>query len=424
MTLDLKQCVAGVLTLSMFVMLGNMVKKDNFDYMVDTEFPNTSSLEKSDKHHPGIKLSEKTTTTVGEKLWKKDEDPLQPCWKKHLPNEKQQSRGFIKFSLANGPEFHHSQVSNAVVVAYYLGATLVLPDIKGNKADDKMKFDEIYDAKKFIQSLSGVINVMKKQPAESPHAGHPVVKVPNRVSTDYIKTHIEPKFRANGNLNIVTYFPAVNMRKENKSNELDTIACLAMFGSLHLRPEVEELVDSMVEKLRVFSDKPDGRFISLDLRVEMLDKKGCRSSEDNTRKSCYNAVETSQFLKNIGVSKDTTIYLTQTVWHNSLDALRSSFPKLYTKADLMPADKKQIKMLGKSSEYEKIIDFYICTESDVFVPAISGFFYANVVGKRIAACKTQILVPSQISNTSPTSASEYISPYVLRRNHFAYSCFC
>lgn len=92
--------------------------------------------------------------------------------------------------------------------------------------------------------------------------------------------------------------------------------------------------------------------------------------------------------------------------------------------DLMPADKKQIMMLGKSSVYEKVIDFHICTYSDVFVPAISGLFYANVAGKRIAANKTQILVPSETSNASPTSLSKYISPYVLKRNHFAYSCFC
>lgn len=90
----------------------------------------------------------------------------------------------------------------------------------------------------------------------------------------------------------------------------------------------------------------------------------------------------------------------------------------------MPDDKKKIAMLGKSSEYEKVIDFYICSESDIFVPAISGLFYANVVGKRIAANKTQILVPSETRNTSPTSVSDYISSYVLKRSHVAYSCFC
>lgn len=38
MALDLKQCAAGVLTFSMFIMLGNMVKKDNFDYLAEVSF--------------------------------------------------------------------------------------------------------------------------------------------------------------------------------------------------------------------------------------------------------------------------------------------------------------------------------------------------------------------------------------------------
>lgn len=83
---------------------------------------------------------------------------------------------------------------------------------------------------------------------------------------------------------------------------------------------------------------------------------------------------------------------------------------------IMPADKKR-KFLD--SELEKVIDFYVSAESDVFVPAISGLFYANVVGKRIGSGKTRILVPA-----SSASASNFLSPYVSNKNHFAYSCYC
>lgn len=89
----------------------------------------------------------------------------------------------------------------------------------------------------------------------------------------------------------------------------------------------------------------------------------------------------------------------------------------------MPADKKDKFLESKDSEYEKVIDFYICSQSDVFVPAISGLFYANVAGKRIASGKTQILVPADISGSS-APATDFISPYVLKKNHFAHSCFC
>lgn len=83
-------------------------------------------------------------------------------------------------------------------------------------------------------------------------------------------------------------------------------------------------------------------------------------------------------------------------------------------------------MKGKflSSEFEKVIDFYICSQSDVFVPSsISGLLYTNVAGMRIASGKNQILVPNEIASPS-ASASEYMSPYVSQKSHFAYSCFC
>ncbi|CBI17884.3 unnamed protein product, partial [Vitis vinifera] len=120
---------------------------------------------------------------------------------------------------------------------------------------------------------------------------------------------------------------------------------------------------------------------------------------------------------------DTTIYLTQFQWHLSLDALRKIFPKTYTKEGVMPADKKAKFLSSENYEFEKVIDFYICSQSDVFVPSVSGLFYANAVGKRIASGKSQILVPAQVTVSSALNFS-FISPYISRKNHFAYSCFC
>jgi hypothetical protein len=34
-SMELRQAFAGLLTLSMFIMLGNMIKKDHFDYAVE-----------------------------------------------------------------------------------------------------------------------------------------------------------------------------------------------------------------------------------------------------------------------------------------------------------------------------------------------------------------------------------------------------
>lgn len=90
----------------------------------------------------------------------------------------------------------------------------------------------------------------------------------------------------------------------------------------------------------------------------------------------------------------------------------------------MPADQKAKFLNSDASEFEMVIDFYISSQSDVFVPAISGLFYANVAGKRIALGNTQILVPANTPSGSSISVADFISHYVSKKNHLAYSCFC
>lgn len=158
-----------------------------------------------------------------------------------------------------------------------------------------------------------------------------VVKVPNRVTEDHIAELVEPIFRTRGNIRLATYFPSVNMRKNTQKSNTNSVACLAMFGTLELQPEVNEVVDSMIERLKTLSRKSDGRFIAVDLRVEILEKESCHGSGASGTKTCYDAKEIALFLRKVGFDKDTTIYLTQSRWHDSLDILKDIFPKTYTK---------------------------------------------------------------------------------------------
>lgn len=188
-------------------------------------------------------------------------------------------------------------------------------------------FEEIYDVEKFVKSLDGVVRVTKDPPAKLSTRNLAVVKVPNRVTEDYIAEHIEPIYRNKGTIKLATYFPSVNMKKTDKESSSDSVACLAMFGTLELQPEIKEVVDSMVERLRTLSRKSDGQFVAVDLRLELLEHKGCQRDV----KSCYSADEIGSFLKKLGFSKETTIYLTQSKWDSSLDNLKDVFPKTYTK---------------------------------------------------------------------------------------------
>ncbi|KAK7255043.1 hypothetical protein RIF29_28445 [Crotalaria pallida] len=420
MGVDLRQVVAGILTITMFVMLIHMIKRDHFDSVVEEKFPGaTEDADFENSKFEGTHVRK----NIG--LWNGDNDKLKACWAKPSGDDVEQTEGFVTFSLTNGPEYHMSQVADAVIVARSLGATLVIPDIRGSQPGDKRNFEDIYDVDVFTKSLEGVVRVVKDLPSHISKKKIAAVKVPNRVSEDYIATHVEPIYRSKGSIRLATYFPSVNMRKAGKNGDTDSIACLAMFGSLELQPDVKDLVDSMIERLRTLSRKSDGQFIAVDLRVEMLDKKGCQGSDGDgeKEKSCYNAQEIAKFLRKIGFQKDTTIYVTESRWDGSLDSLKDLFPKTYTKEAIVPADKKTKFQDSQDSELEKVIDFYISSQSDVFVPAISGLLYANVAGKRIGYGKPQILVPADIPDSS-APASNFLSPYISKKNHFAYSCYC
>ncbi|KAE9604712.1 hypothetical protein Lalb_Chr11g0074681 [Lupinus albus] len=103
-----------------------------------------------------------------------------------------------------------------------------------------------------------------------------------------------------------------------------------------------------------------------------------------------------------------------------VNILNEIYNLLFQQEILMPEAMK-----GKflNSEFEKLIDFYISSQSDVFVPSTPNIFYTNVAGVRIASGKNQILVPNEITNPS-LSPSDFMSPYVSQKSHFAYSCFC
>ena len=121
MGVDLRQVVAGILTLTMFVMLGQMIKRDHFDSLQDklpgdgedAHFESVNAIENDGL----VKLSKRSKGP-----WMEDIQELKPCWSRTDLDEIEQSRGYVTFSLTNGPEYHVSQIADAVVVARYLTA--------------------------------------------------------------------------------------------------------------------------------------------------------------------------------------------------------------------------------------------------------------------------------------------------------------
>lgn len=88
---------------------------------------------------------------------------------------------------------------------------------------------------------------------------------------------------------------------------------------------------------------------------------------------------------------------------------------------IIPTHEKSKFLDPKSPELNKIVDFYISSAADVYVPLSSTLFSDSVVARRIAASKTQVIVPAKASSSV---VEDYVPPYISKKKHWAYSCFC
>lgn len=190
-------------------------------------------------------------------------------------------------------------------------------------------FEEIYDAEKFLTSMKGVIQVEKRKHPETFAQKLASVKVPYNANRNYIMTNIEPLFQTTRNVRVITYFPSVSMRQGKVDKDMNPHSCWAAFEALQLKPELQEVADSVVGRLR--SHGPSGQFVAIDYKGEMLGTRTCRSDANKGMKNCYNPVEIAQFLQRIGYPRDTIIYVTQSKMDRSLRSFKDLYSNTFTK---------------------------------------------------------------------------------------------
>ncbi|GKA26955.1 hypothetical protein Tco_0713123 [Tanacetum coccineum] len=131
MGIDPRQIVAGILTVTMFLMLGNMIKRQHFDAPISHHVNRAGSTQNFDDN------KDSGAAFDSDSSWKEEgATGLKQCWSKSVLEEPEDAKGYVTFSLTNGPEYHVSQIADAVVVARYLKATLVIPDIRGSQPGD------------------------------------------------------------------------------------------------------------------------------------------------------------------------------------------------------------------------------------------------------------------------------------------------
>eukprot|EP00250_Pteridium_aquilinum_P018109 c23949_g1_i1 orf=449-1777(-) len=428
MQFDVKQAVAGALTVGMFVMLLNMIGNGP----LYSSSPEEAALMAAGDAEVMSELVETTAKSLQhddtpKALWGKPGPVLQSCWNKHITGRQGRTWGYVMVKLSNGPQYHPLQVADAVIVARHLGATLLLPTIKEAPKEPNSEFDKIYDVNNFISSLKDVVRVVGRLPEDIRGVQPTVVKVPYKVTPEYIDESVQPLFKKNVVIQLVTTFSTASLKAEDTSDkELRAIRCLVTYSALRFHSQVQKLGERVINRVREGGEASGGRFIAVDLRVDVLKQKGCAQSPKAKGKKCFDAYDVGNFLRRLGFSSGTAIYLTQSRWDSSLDPLKDIFPNVYTKEYSMPFNEEKQILYSGNTQFEKAVDFYVCTHSDVFVPAISGLSYVSISGARIVSGRTQILVPKSTEDIddSKLKVSAALSKFVTKKDHAVYSCFC
>ncbi|KAL2348164.1 hypothetical protein Fmac_002164 [Flemingia macrophylla] len=298
-------------------------------------------------------------------------------------------------------------ITDAVVVARILNATLVVPELDHHSFwKDDSDFIHIFDVDWFISYLAKDVTIVKRVPdnfMRSMEKPPYTMRVPRKSEPDYYLDQVLP---------ILLRRQVVQLTKfdyrlaNNLDDELQKLRCRVNFHALRFTKPIQELGQRIVVRMQ----KMAHRFIAVHLRFEpdMLAFSGCYFgggekerhelgqirkrwttlpdlSPDGERKrgKCpLTPHEVGLMLQALGFSNDTYLYVASGEIYRgdeTMQPLRDLFPNIYTKE--MLADEELKPYLPFSSRLAAI-DYVVCDESDVFVTNNNGNMAKILAGRR------------------------------------------
>ncbi|MBA0755183.1 hypothetical protein Gogos_021013, partial [Gossypium gossypioides] len=277
-------------------------------------------------------------------------------------------------------------ISDAVVVARILNATLVVPD----------DFVNIFDVDWFISYLAKDVTVVKRVPDKfmrSMEKPPYTMRVPRKSPPEYY-------------LDQVLQLTKFDYRLANNIDEdLQKLRCRANFHALRFTEPIQALGQKLVKKMRQMAN----RFMAVHLRLEpdMLAFSGCyigggdkeryelreirkrwetlpdidAVGERRRGKCPLTPHEVGLMLRALGFENDAYIYVASGEIYGgeeTLEPLKDLFPNLYTKEILANED---LKPFLPFSSCLAAIDYIVCDESDVFVTNNNGNMAKILAGR-------------------------------------------
>ncbi|MBA0796664.1 hypothetical protein Gohar_007413 [Gossypium harknessii] len=317
------------------------------------------------------------------------------------------SNGYLLIAASGGLNQQRTGISDAVVVARILNATLVIPELDHRSYwKDDSDFANIFDVNWFISYLAKDVTIVRRVPDKfmrSMDKPPYTMRVPRKSPPEYYLDQVLPILQRRSVLQLTKFdYRLAN----NIDDELQKLRCRANYHALRFTKPIQELGQKLVTRMRAMAN----RFIAVHLRFEpdMLAFSGCYfgggdkernelgeirkrwetltdvdADEERRRGRCpLTPHEVGLMLRALGFANDSYIYVASGEIYGgeeTLRPLRDLFPNFYTKDMLANEDLKPF--LPFSSRLAAI-DYIVCDESDVFVTNNNGNMAKILAGRR------------------------------------------
>ncbi|XP_054810606.1 protein ESMERALDA 1 isoform X2 [Prosopis cineraria] len=332
-----------------------------------------------------------------------------------------ESNGYIYVEANGGLNQQRTSICNAVAVAGYLNATLLIPNFHYHSIwKDPSKFRDIYDQEYFINTLKNDVQIVDKIPEYlMERFGNNMTNVHNfRIkawsSIQYYRDVVLPKLLEE---KVIRISPFANRLSFDAPPAVQRLRCLANYEALRFSSPILTMGESLVARMRERSKNNGGKYVSIHLRFEedmvafscCVFDGGKQEREDMIAarergwkgkftkpgrvirpgairingKCPLTPLEVGLMLRGMGFTKNTSIYLASGKIYNAgktMAPLLEMFPNLQTKETL--ASEVELAPFKNYSSRMAAIDYTVCLHSEVFVTTQGGNFPHFLLGHR------------------------------------------
>ncbi|XVE85419.1 hypothetical protein DITRI_Ditri17bG0089800 [Diplodiscus trichospermus] len=331
--------------------------------------------------------------------------------------------GKIPIKVESGSLVYTSplKICNAVAVAGYLNATLLIPNFHYHSIwRDPSKFKDIHDEDYFVSTLKNDVRVVNKIPEYiMERFDHNLTNVYNfRIkawsSIQYYRDSVLPKLLEE---KIIRISPFANRLSFDAPSAVQRLRCLANYKALRFSSPIQSLGETLVARMKERSADSGGKYVSVHLRFEEdmvafsccvfdggeQEKEDMKKAREQGWKGKFTKrgrvirpgairingkcpltpLEVGLMLRGMGFDNNTYMFLASGKIYNAektMAPLLEMFPSLQTKETL--ASEEELAPFKNFSSRMAAIDYTVCLHSEVFVTTQGGNFPHFLMGHR------------------------------------------